>query len=178
MISQKISTLMEGEFITGAEECLISGATTDKINRDRSLSNPSKKSDLAEKEGIDTVVIILTFSEEDALKAYSEKSIGKDYSVKYLWKRLLNPLSIVKNKLFFQASEDQLEFPEDTAASMSAWPDFCKKSEPDRRIWRGIFSPQYSRKVIFTQQVNAQIEKLPRWKPYITIDRRTIDRNE
>ena len=52
------------------------------------------------------------------------------------------------------------------------------KPEPEPRIWRGIFSPTYQQKILFSQKVKIQTDKIPRLKPHITIDRRTQTRAE
>jgi predicted helicase len=53
-----------------------------------------------------------------------------------------------------------------------------KSSEPEPRVWRGIFSPTHQKKVLFSQKVKVRTDKLPRMKPHITIDRRTLARAE
>jgi len=73
--------------------------------------------------------------------------------------------------------EEGLESNPEIAAksSLSASWDY---PEADSSVWRGIFSPSYPRKVLFSQQVEIRTANLPRWKPYITIDRRTLERAE
>ena len=44
--------------------------------------------------------------------------------------------------------------------------------------WRGVFSPLYHPKVLFSQQIEVRTADLPRWKPRITIDRRTLMRGD
>jgi hypothetical protein len=56
-------------------------------------------------------------------------------------------------------SDEQLPLPES--------PD----SEDDRP-WRGVFSPEYDREVLFTMDVD--LTTLPRWEPHIYIDPRRI----
>lgn len=42
------------------------------------------------------------------------------------------------------------------------------KSEPEPSVWRGVFSPNYHRKVIFSKKIKIKMADLPRWKPYIS----------
>ncbi len=44
--------------------------------------------------------------------------------------------------------------------------------------WRGIFFPFYHPKVLFSEQIEVRTADLPRWKPRITIDRRTLTRED
>lgn len=60
-------------------------------------------------------------------------------------------------------------------SSLSASWDY---HEADSSVWRGIFSPTYPRKELFSQHLEIQTANLPRWKPYITTDRRTLERAE
>lgn len=50
--------------------------------------------------------------------------------------------------------------------------------EPDPRVWRGVFVVDAPRKVLFTKRVHVKIADLPRWKPHIVIDRRTLERGD
>jgi hypothetical protein len=57
-------------------------------------------------------------------------------------------------------------------------PTLVPHPEPDPRIWRGVFSPSYHFEVLFSQQVEVRTAELPRWRPRITIDRRTLARGD
>jgi hypothetical protein len=61
-------------------------------------------------------------------------------------------------------------------ATTSLWPELWKESEPDSKLWRGIFNPIYDRKVLFSEEVVLRIADLPRWQPKVMIDRRTLER--
>jgi hypothetical protein len=51
----------------------------------------------------------------------------------------------------------------------------AQRPEPEPQVWRGVFAPAYKWKVLFSQQVTIQTAQLPHLKPYITIDRRTLE---
>ena len=50
-----------------------------------------------------------------------------------------------------------------------------RRIEPRPDVWRGIFSPVYDQKVLFSQEVTVRTADLPRWQPHVTIDRRTLE---
>jgi hypothetical protein len=64
------------------------------------------------------------------------------------------------------------------AADVSSSSTFLQEAEPDQNVWRGVFSPQPRRKVLFSKKIDVRLGDLPRWKPYITIDRRTLEKEE
>ena len=76
----------------------------------------------------------------------------------------------------FIVPEEQLDLPGDTGSSTrtSLW----QRPESDTKIWRGIFSPPHRREVLFSKTVELRTADLPKWKPHITIDRRTRTRAE
>ena len=49
------------------------------------------------------------------------------------------------------------------------------KKEPDPKLWRGVFSPNYKRNILFSDTMTINIGALPRLKPKAFIDRRTLD---
>lgn len=104
---------------------------------------------------------------------------SKDIGVKYYWcvPRLwaFTQHGATSYLFFLEAAEDQLGFHEDTVVSTAPWPVLWQHSEPEPSMWRGIFSPTYNRKILFSQKVEFQTSELPRWKPHITIDRRTLE---
>ncbi len=57
-------------------------------------------------------------------------------------------------------------------------PIFQKKSfvsNDETAIWRDVFPLSHSSRVIFSEDIEVDVDKLPRWKPHITID---LDRLE
>jgi len=54
-----------------------------------------------------------------------------------------------------------------------------QQAEPDySRLWRGVFSPLYQPKSLFSQNIEVRIADLPCWKPTIKIDNRALARGE
>lgn len=80
--------------------------------------------------------------------------------------------------IFLETAEEHLGHPGDVVASMSPWPPLWQHTEPDPRIWRGVFSPTYNREVLFTQNVEISTVDLPRWKPHVMIDLRRLERKD
>lgn len=77
-----------------------------------------------------------------------------------------------------QVDEEQLNFPEDDVSNVSSLQSPYEHSEPERRMWRGVFSPARHRWVLLSQRLKIRTDELPRLKPHITIDRRTLARAE
>ncbi len=61
------------------------------------------------------------------------------------------------------------------ATASLVWTDLFEESEPRPDVWRGIFSPIYDQKVLFSQELIVRTVDLPRWQPHVTIDRRTLE---
>ncbi|KPJ58594.1 MAG: hypothetical protein AMJ42_02990 [Deltaproteobacteria bacterium DG_8] len=78
----------------------------------------------------------------------------------------------------YGSPEEYLGFPDDTIASTSLCPKLQIDTEPTPMIWRGVYSPPYKRQVLFSQEVTIRTADLPRWKPKVIIDRRTLDRSD
>lgn len=78
----------------------------------------------------------------------------------------------------YGSPEEYLGFPDDTIASTSLWPKLQIDTEPAPMVWRGVYSPPYKRQVLFSQEVIIRTASLPRWKPKVIIDRRTLDRSD
>ena len=55
-------------------------------------------------------------------------------------------------------------------------PVIVPHKEPEPMRERGVFCLKYHRKVLFTKLVTLKTADLPRWKPKIVIDRRTLER--
>jgi hypothetical protein len=62
-----------------------------------------------------------------------------------------------------------------TMTGFQEWINLNQQEEPDSEIWRGTFSPEYKRRVIFSQKLSIQTAALPRWKPQIIVDRHTVE---
>jgi hypothetical protein len=82
-----------------------------------------------------------------------------------------------KNQLAVVAEgiKDKLKLPQDGASQSLSVPT---QTEPDPQVWRGIFSPVYKWKVLFSQQVKIRSSELPHLKPHITIDRRVLEEDD
>ena len=65
---------------------------------------------------------------------------------------------------------------DESIATISPPPKLLPYREPEPGLGRGVFSPKYHRKVLFSQPVNFKTSDLPRWKPKVVIDRRTLER--
>jgi len=72
-------------------------------------------------------------------------------------------------------TQDHLEFPAEALPPRGRRPVLLRHPEPEPEIWRGIFTPTYKWKALFSQQVEIRTAELPRLKPHITIDRRTLE---
>ncbi len=68
--------------------------------------------------------------------------------------------------------------PTGSIESHVAYPVDQEYPEPEPTTWRGVFAPTHSREVLFSQQVEIRTADLPRWKPHITIGRRTLERDD
>jgi hypothetical protein len=77
-----------------------------------------------------------------------------------------------------EATEEQLGLVGDAIVSTSPWPAFWRQPEPESAVWRGVFTPPHHRKVLFAQEIDIETSKLPRLKPRITLDRRTLSRDK
>lgn len=97
-------------------------------------------------------------------------------AVKWRW-RPSRGAQLPAMRYFFRFIE-HIGLPGDTAASVISRSELRQRPEPDTRVWRGVFSPPYRRKELFSQSVKLRTADLPKWKPHITIDRRTRMRAE
>jgi len=79
--------------------------------------------------------------------------------------------------VYYGTHEGGLEGNPEIKAKLSQ-PGLWQHSEPDASVWRGVFSPLYHPKVLFSEQIEVRTADLPRWKPRITIDRRTLTRGD
>lgn len=77
-----------------------------------------------------------------------------------------------------EATEEQLGLAGDAIASTSPWPAFWRHPEPESAVWRGVFTLPHHRDVLFAQEIDIETSKLPRLKPRIMLDRRTLSRDK
>jgi hypothetical protein len=101
---------------------------------------------------------------------------------KYFW-CAGNPPELIRSGrnytlIIYEALEEDIGFPGDAIASMSPWPKLWQHAEPEPKAWRGVFFPTYSRKVLFSKTISFRTAELPRWKPQVLIDRRTLARKD
>jgi hypothetical protein len=76
-----------------------------------------------------------------------------------------------------QYTDEQIDVLEDAVVtSLLDWPDLKHYDTSELRPWRGVFSPPHKPKILFSELIEIEVTSLPRWKPQITIDRRTLDR--
>jgi hypothetical protein len=54
---------------------------------------------------------------------------------------------------------------------------FNGENEPEVMPQRGTFFLAHGRQTLFTQEVEFRTAELPRWRPHLTIDQRSLDRN-
>jgi hypothetical protein len=116
--------------------------------------------------------------ETDVILLRSERGTG-EAAVKWYWrlsKAMYHP--VMRHLLHFIAPEEQLGLPGDTGASTTLGSEPWQRPEPDAKVWRGVFSPPYRRETLFSQRVECRTADLPKWKPHISIDRRTLARAE
>src|SRR5712691_3532575 len=79
--------------------------------------------------------------------------------------------------VYYGTLEGGLEGNPEITAKLSQ-PGLWQHPEPDSSVWRGVFSPLYHPKVLFSEQIEVRTADLPRWKPRITIDGRTLMRGD
>lgn len=141
-------------------------ATTIYTIREKTANfqNASKEVEPTEKQGSGNVVFIVGLPVDKA-----PKGVG----IKYCRRPTFGNFAF-----YIEATEEQLGLPGDTVASMCSWPTLWRHPEHEPRIWRGVFSPLYPRKRLFSQQIEIRTADLPRWKPHITIDRHALARKE
>lgn len=58
------------------------------------------------------------------------------------------------------------------------WSDALSFSAHEAEPPRGTVTVSYQREVIFSQQVEVEIERLPRWQPSVAIDRRLLEASD
>jgi hypothetical protein len=80
--------------------------------------------------------------------------------------------------LSFVVTEDQSWDPRAAENTTSMCRLLWHYTESEAKPLRGVFSPNYNRKVLFSQEIEIQTAKLPRWKPHITLERRALERED
>jgi hypothetical protein len=59
------------------------------------------------------------------------------------------------------------------------WQDQSQSSEAEEEsIWRGVFTPHHSPKILFSKDVEIEVRSLPTWKPRVVIERYRLDDDE
>lgn len=107
------------------------------------------------------------------------KSEEGNISRRYYGQHPLSGKAISYLVIWYMPSSEELFVPperavENTSLSIAPW----RYPEPDPSVWRGVFSPPHRRKVLFTQQFEFRTTDLPRWRPHICLDPRTLSREE
>ncbi len=99
--------------------------------------------------------------------------------VKYFWSSQHSPPSQQKTALwYFTASEDEIGHPENVVSSVSHWPVLWGGHQETKRSWRGVFSLHCPRTQLFSAGIDLRISEIPRWRPHITISRRSLNTDE
>jgi len=109
-------------------------------------------------------------------------------SQKDFWYLLTHARNALVHQAAFEATQEQLDYPTDPAAtetlSLDVWPVFprCAESfsprQSDAGLPRGTIRLSYPREVIFSEELEFEIQTLPRWRPFVTIDRRTVEASD
>jgi hypothetical protein len=153
-------------------------SSTDEI---ASMSATTMDSDLAPAETQYCNVAVIVPSRVEELRS---EAIDEARSLmKYFWRsgsmhgRLFDRRSCA-SLVIYEADEDQLGFLGDVTVTTAPWPELWQHEEPDPSAWRGVFHVTHRRKVLFSKRVRYRLDKLPRWKPHIVIDRRTLERED
>lgn len=77
-----------------------------------------------------------------------------------------------------KAELSQIGFPGDATIASAPWPSLWQRTEPDPRVWRGVFAVEYQHRTLFTQQVELKLDSLPRYQPEILITRRMLESDD
>jgi len=83
--------------------------------------------------------------------------------------------SLGNNVIVLEGSEDYLGFTGETVATMFKWPDIWGQIEYQQVIQRGVYSPKYRRKILFSKAITFKTGDLPRWKPTAIIGKRNFE---
>lgn len=77
--------------------------------------------------------------------------------------------------LIYEVLEEDIGTPDDVVSSIPPWPKLWHLEQVQPTDWRGAFFPTYHQKVLFSKIVTLETAKLPRWKPNIIIQQRTLE---
>ncbi|MBW2085180.1 MAG: hypothetical protein JRI54_04025 [Deltaproteobacteria bacterium] len=78
---------------------------------------------------------------------------------------------------FYDAPEEDTFFQRNSIATMDCETELQQHEKEEPITFRGIFNPPYKRKILFSKRIKIKTADLPRWKPKITIDRRSLEIN-
>lgn len=98
--------------------------------------------------------------------------------IKYFWppKQVIDFLYSFRNNVtILEGSEDYLGFTGEAVATMSKWPDFWNHIEYQEVNQRGVYSPKYRRKILFSKAITFKTAELRRWKPTALIGKRNLE---
>jgi hypothetical protein len=80
------------------------------------------------------------------------------------------------NVIVLEGSENQLVFiAGENVASTELWSITWEQAEVQEAFWRGVYSPSYKRKILFSKTLTFKTSELPRWKPMAIIGRRNFE---
>ena len=99
---------------------------------------------------------------------------------KFLWRESSTiefPKTHYINAIVLESSEDQLvtNASENVATLGGIWPEILEQVEAKVSELRGVYSPTYKRKVIFSETITLKTSELPRWKPNAIIGKHNIE---
>jgi hypothetical protein len=81
------------------------------------------------------------------------------------------------NFVVFESADDQwfTNACENIASLGGLWPELMEQFETIVSEFRGVYSPNYERKVIFSETITFKTSELPRWKPNSIIGKQNIE---
>ena len=83
---------------------------------------------------------------------------------------------ITNDAIVLESPEEHLGFTAgvDTATT-GLGSEMWEQAEAQESIWRGIYSPSYKKKVLFSKTLTFKTSELPRWKPKAIIGKRNFE---
>lgn len=109
--------------------------------------------------------------------------VGKDF-----WCLVLHAGNEVVYVSEFETGDEDLDyfgdpaatetFPTDFREILAPWSDALSFIGHEAEPPRGTVTVPYQREVIFSQQVEVEIDRLPRWQPLVAIDRRILEASD
>jgi hypothetical protein len=97
---------------------------------------------------------------------------------KYLFSHIHGPGLVYAagwQPLVYGVREEDLGSPDDVVGSIHPWPRLWQQEDAEPANWRGAFYPSYHRKVLFSKTMKLETASLPRWKPNISIEIRSLE---